>query len=977
MNLTYTRPGELRKPDVEVLPDGRIRITRYIAAGHGDRDLSEVTESVGTADKGVATALLVKRGMAQVAGKDAIVKTYEVMNPSSETQVGLPDVQYTESGQKTMVYDFIQMSSGTYVPGTIGTTAAPGDANCILRTEQVEDDGTTRQIRRVFINKGLLQQTDETKNNGALLLKTFVYLNDAPIPNPPTGYTLVSQQTQNPNGLETTTYVYAKGDGEIARDVEYSDSGNQGTTGVTRTTIRYLVAPGGAVQPASLAGSVAVGQSFQDSDGHRIWTTNWAKGIGQISQEDSISNNGALLRRTIRHLAAPASSNPIVTPALYTLVNQAYQDSDGYRVWVASYASGSGQISQEDSTSNNGALLRRTIRHLAPPASSNPITTPAGYTLIEEAYQDADGHRVWTSSYAQGDGKISQQDTTSNNGALLRRSIRYLTGPSGSNPIVTPVGYTLIDESYQEADGHRIWSASYAKGSGQISQDDATANNGALLRRTIRHLVAPAAANPITTPVGYTLVDQSYQDAEGHRIWTAVYAKGAGELSRSIDYNNSGDQGTTGLTRTTIRHLVAPSGTVQPTVLSGSIEVARSFEDADGYRIWTTVWAKGTGQISTETRYVQSLNQGTTGATVITIRHLTAISVTTNPITTPAGTVLISQEQSDQDGYRVWTAVYAKGGSGVVASSNDVQNAGKLVIYRRSSIGAAPTTPISTIGGTVTSIAESSRTDSGYTVYDYSWAEGVGIVAERIQYRDGGLRLLNREIFVNQGATTYVAYTPANGIEVDKSFTEGDGIRRYSVTWIQSSSGGDPLTNPALQFVSKVPFTYPGRAKSYFSSFTSGSYTTHRAFDVFMSPPFESLIDATTIVYYKSTNTAPTPSAGYTLWNPTQWATMRAKWIGWSNSPRSKVEGLRGYIAENSGSSGTSISGYDTSVLGDRVYAGTDWSITLSGGPSNPGGTNLTLSLQQVPAFTRTDGTQYYRVTEVYATIPVQAALPV
>ncbi len=140
MNLTYTRPGELRKPDVEVLPDGRIRITRYIAAGHGDRDYSEVTESVGTADKGLATALLVKRGMAQINGKDAIVKTYEVRNASSETLVGLPDVQYTESGQKTMVYDFIQMSSGTYTPGTIGSTQAPDDATCILRTEQTEDD---------------------------------------------------------------------------------------------------------------------------------------------------------------------------------------------------------------------------------------------------------------------------------------------------------------------------------------------------------------------------------------------------------------------------------------------------------------------------------------------------------------------------------------------------------------------------------------------------------------------------------------------------------------------------------------------------------------------------------------------------------------------------------------------------------------------------------------------------------------------
>ena len=658
MNLTYTRPGELRKPDVEVLPDGRIRITRYIAAGHGDRDLSEVTESVGTVDKGVATARLIKRGMAQVAGKDAIVKTYEVIDASSETQVGLPDVQYTESGQKTMVYDFVQMSSGTYVPGVIGTTTASGDPTCVLRTEQVEDDGTTRQIRRTFINKGLLQQTDETKNNGALLLKTFVYLNDAPVPNPPTGYTLVSQQTQNPSGLETTTYVYARGNGEVSRDIDYSSSGDQGTTGITRTVIRYLVTPGATVQPATLAGSVEVGRSFQDSDGHRIWTT---------------------------------------------------------------------------------------------------------------------------------------------------------------------------------------------------------------------------------------------------------------------------------------------------------------------------TWAKGTGEISRDVRYVQSLNQGTTGATVITIRHLTETSVNISPISTPVGTVLISEDKTNQDGYRVWTASYAKGGSGIVASTTDTQNGGKLVIYRRTAIGAVPTTPTATIGGTVIQINQASRNDSGYVIYDYSWAEGLGIVGERIQYRDGGLRLFNREIFLPQGSSDYSAYTPT-GIEVDVGYTEADGVRRYSVTWMQSNAGGDPVSS-SLTYASKVAFTYPGRAKAYYNSFGSPSYTFHKAYDVFLSPPVQCLVDGTTNISYTTANGSPSPS--YTLWNPTDWATMRAKWIGWSNSPRSKVEGLRGYIAVNGGEFGYSNTGYDMSVLGDRVYASTDFSIVLSGGPSDPAGQYLTLSVEKVPAFTSPGGVQYYRVTEVTAYIPPQAPLPV
>ena len=155
MNITYTRPGELRKPDIDVLPDGRIRITRYVAAGHGDRDNGEVTEAIGTQDSGLTTALLVKRNMGLENGKPAIIKTYEVRSASAETQVGLPDVSYGDNGLRTVVQDFVQMSTGTYTPGTVGTSTAPTDGGCVLQQEQMQDDGTTRQIRRVYISKGL------------------------------------------------------------------------------------------------------------------------------------------------------------------------------------------------------------------------------------------------------------------------------------------------------------------------------------------------------------------------------------------------------------------------------------------------------------------------------------------------------------------------------------------------------------------------------------------------------------------------------------------------------------------------------------------------------------------------------------------------------------------------------------------------------------------------------------------------------
>ncbi|NBW38509.1 MAG: hypothetical protein EBR30_26515, partial [Cytophagia bacterium] len=776
---------------------------------------------------------------------------YEVRNASSETLVGLPDVQYTESGQKTMVYDYIQMSSGTYTPGTIGTTQAPGDATCILRTEQTEDDGTTRQIRRVFINKGLLQQSDETKNNGALLLKTFVYLNDAPVPNPPPGYTLVSQRTENPNGLETTTYTYAKGS-------------------------------------------------------------------GQISQDDTTSNNGALLRRIIRHITAPSAVNPIATPSGYTLVEQAYQDSDGHRIWTASYAKGVGEISRDIAYSN----------------TSSPGTT-----------------------------------------GITRTTIRYLVAPSATVQPTTEAGSVEIARSLQEGDGHRIWTTVWAKGSGEISRDiryvqslDKGVTNGATVI-TIRHLTAISVnTNPTSEPT-YVMVSEDKSDQDGYRVWTVIYAKGTGTVSNTTDTREGG--------KLIIYKKVglgsapsAPAATIGGTVTL----INDSSRNDSGYVVYERTWAEGSGEISRDTRYTQSLDQGVfNGATTITIRHLTSISVTANPTTAP-GYVLISEDKSDQDGYRVWTVIYAKG-IGLVVDDKDLKNGGKLIIYHKVGLGSAPSTPVASLGGTVVSINQNKRNDNGYEIYDYTWAEGVGIVSEKIQYRDGGLRLLNRDILTASGTGYSSAFIPFYGIEVDSSFVELDGVRRYSVTWIQTNSGGDPLAGNTTQFNSMVPFTYPGRAKAYYISFGTPTYTSHRAYDVFLSPPVQCLVEATTIVYYKATNSIP--STSFTLWNPKEWATMYARWVGWSDSPRSKVEGLRGYIKMNNGLNDSSTSATDRSVFGDRVYANTDFSIVLSGGPSDPGGTTVTLSVEQVPAFVKTDGTQYYRVTEVYATIPAQSALPV
>lgn len=750
MNITYIRPGELRKPDIEVLPDGRIRITRYIAAGHGDRDYNEITESVGTHDDGLSTALLVKRTMGMEAGKPAIIKTYEVRDASAETQVGLPDVSYGDNGLKTIVQDFVQMSTGTYAPGTIGTTTCSADATCVLQQEQMQDDGTTRQIRRVFINKGLINQVDDTKNNGALLLKTLVYLNDAPSPNPPTGYTLVTTRVDSPNGLETTTYTFAKG-------------------------------------------------------------------TGQISQDDETKNNGSLLVRTIRYLSVPSVSiNPISTPAGYTLISQNYADQDGYRMWSAAYAQGTGQISQDDETKNNGSLYLRTIRYLSTPSvTSNPITTPSGYTLVSQNYASQDGYKVWSASYAQGTGQISQDDETKNNGNLLIRSIRYLSTPSvGSNPITTPTGYTLFSQNYSEQDGYRVWTASYAK---------------------------------------------------------------------------------------------------------------------------------GTGQLNLDTRYSQSTDGGTTGVTVYSISYLSVPSVSSNPISTPAGTVLISQNYQDQDGYRLWSAIYAKG-TGTINTSTEYREGGKLVIYHKASLGAVPSTPAATIGGSVVLVSSDSRNADGYIVYDYRWAEGYGVVSDQKIERNDGLMEWRRTILTSDTLpvtassfdTTWRPTTNAVMLSVGSRYA--DGYTMNDAVWMLSADGVSAPTSATVTVPKTVSFTVPGLAVA--------------ANPPSFSPPITRRLSATSYTTYStSTNTdSPYSIVSYAQFSESFTLLEDLKQY---NTITSKD----GYVGSSSFTgSNTTYRGLDVTSVATSVYGSNPTSL--------PSGLTV-LDADSEVAFVKYDGTKYYRNTSI------------
>jgi hypothetical protein len=128
---------------------------------------------------------------------------------------------------------------------------------------------------------------------------------------------------------------------------------------------------------------------------------------------------------------------------------------------------------------------------------------------------------------------------------------------------------------------------------------------------------------------------------------------------------------------------------------------------------------------------------------------------------------------------------------------------------------------------------------------------------------------------------------------------------------MQLADGTDPTSGPAVSSQAYVPFMYPGRAKVIAVPFTAFGYTFHRAYDLYLGPPVDALVLATTKISYQASNAVG--SLANPLWNPTEWATVYASWIAWANAPRSKVEGLRGYRTQ--GWSVTGVASTDVLTL--------------------------------------------------------------
>lgn len=630
--------------------------------------------------------------------------------------------------------------------------------------------------------------------------------------------------------------------------------------------------------------------------------------------------------------------NSVSTPnGTALLKDETRTDNGTLRTIQRIYTTG-GQLSDITEIKFGGKLLIRTLKYLG--ESTPPVL--AGYTLIATNEEFVRGLPVTSFVYAAGGGgggtgtggEISRDiaygqsiDQGVTEGTTVY-TIQYLTDDSVVvNPISTPSGTQLIDVKYESETGYKLWTAKYAKGVGMVVLDTDIKNGGKLY---IYHRVGLAAAPTAPSPtIGgtVTLISSNVRNADGYEVYDYQWAEGIGVISSDTTYQQSSDEGTTGVTVTTIRQLSALSvGTNPITPPGGMALISIDYTDQDGYRLWTGRWASGTGTVDSSVEQKD-------GDTLVLYRIVALGAAASTPAATIGGTVNPTSESVREDnGYQVFTNTWAEG-EGLNVDTATVSDSGALVLYRRRSYGTPPTTPSATIGGTVTLVEDTETQADGYTIYDYRWAEGDGQASISTEGQPDGA-IIYTVSTLNAGAAT-PSY-PGSGTAYLISLTQAPQAGFFRNTAVYKKPPADTTYNK------QVNWQMPGLA-----SFTGSPP------QLVISSPVTMTILASAAVSYATSQVSTDPFT-VEAYCSLYYAYVEAS----SGLPVSATKAMGGYLAGASSISGTND--FFNGVLCESYEA-----VLISSIPSSRPSGSTVISVDNDPYLTATDGTVVYRRTVV------------
>ena len=470
-NANIHQQGEI--PEIIKLPNNRIRVIRRfqrftredvdnanlgsIMGDFGDLDTTnEQIPNQGYSNCRLISVEVDTRFNQQANADNAVlVKTYETLT-SEFVEISSDTEEIGESNLKkiTKVYRAI---SGTTSSNTVGTTLLnpvdPADTEAvsdgiILASSKIEDNTGFAELTEEYIESGVLSVSESHRYGDKIEVYSVEGINitkeqaKAAVTDLPEDAKLYGIKVSNFLGLETNTFEFFTGSGQIAKTISQSHNDK-----LTKTTFVSV-----DVEPES--DGFLIESKVETRDEFVLYTYTFVSGTGVVSTETSTKYGSGAYTSILNIVTVTSINEEVVVPAGAFVKDSSVREEDGYLLYVATYVSGSGQISESNSLRHQGKLKIESQVWLNTP---NPIV-PDGYTLIGTDTKDGDFGYLTTITYASGNGQISTNDETRNDGSLVKTFVVL-----GDTKPTVGSGFYLLEESYQAQDGYDIYTYYYYK----------------------------------------------------------------------------------------------------------------------------------------------------------------------------------------------------------------------------------------------------------------------------------------------------------------------------------------------------------------------------------------------------------------------------------------------------------------------------------------------------------------------------------
>ena len=779
MGFDHTCDREL-PPKVEILFNGRRRVTRYfplIKEGSVD-DI--IFREYGAADPGPIVSCTtgyadLKLVAQQVAPSQSIktpstlVQVFETLtNILVEEEAAVVDYELNGLKRTTHKYVALPSTSTAAYDGQVGNLAGDGGFLAQINRKATQ---AKLELTAVFLQEGEVARQESTSNNGKLSVITSSHFHSTP--DTPAGYIKISSDVSNYLGYATKTFKFAKGEGTLSTEVETKFDGE-----LTITTVTALTDPYGS--KPFVAGEFSA--QFREEDGYKVWVVRGAQGDGVVEDNTQQRYGGALSLRTITSIST-STGVAIHAPGEIDFSTDA---RDGYTLYTSRGATGAGRFSESTSYLQGGAVTRVTIKYI----DSDNEAKPAG-TLTATDVDQAEGYTIYTESYTNvpvaggGVGGYADEEETSRYGGKLITTTR-----TAYNAIPPSPGGVLLRTSTNSGDGFNITSRTHVRGSGQIGTDTGDVISGHIVRYVVSSVnelpIAPAGATPIGTET---------TEADGHTLYRTTYIQVTNAvLPDEVTNRYNGD-----LVLTTKRSInTPPSGT--------GVVIRSSANPSNGYTIYESTYASGSGQIGTDTGDVISGH---------VVRYVVS-SVNELPIA-PSGATPIGTETTEADGHTLYRTTYIQVTNPVLPPEATYQLNNKLVLTTYRQINLAPSSP----SGVAAKISSRVDEGQGYKIYSDTYASGEGEINDaEIRYKFNNTLTVTTKRALNIAPTApsgtnlslistdtdagngYVLYTytwvSGNGFIDDKTDNRSDGSVLYTVTSLNEAAGGSPPSGSTL-----------------------------------------------------------------------------------------------------------------------------------------------------------------------------------